>query len=78
MPHPYGFLKRGAEYLSRAIELDPNFALAHAELARVISIPCYYGAVDPNVAYPRPRDSVLRALQLDPNVPKHTRSRLQR
>ena len=60
--------KRGAEYLSRAIELDPNFALAHAELAQVISVPCYYGVVDPNIAYPRARACVRRALQLDPNI----------
>src|SRR5262249_51808058 len=57
---PEGF-KRGAEYLSRAIELDPNFALAHAELAQIISVPCYYGAVDPNVAYPKARSCALLA-----------------
>ena len=60
--------KRATEYLNRAIELDPNFALAHAELAQVISVPCYYGAVDPNVAYPRARACVRRALQLDPYI----------
>src|SRR5215472_15247111 len=60
--------KRGSEYLSRAIELDPNFALAHAELAQIISVPCYYGAVDPNVAYPKARAYVRRALGIDPNL----------
>jgi serine/threonine-protein kinase len=62
--------KRGMEYLIRAIELDPNFALAHAELAQVISVPCYYGAVDPNIAYPKARPSALRALEIDPNLPE--------
>jgi len=62
--------KRGAEYLSRAIELDPNFALAHAELAQVVSVPCYYGAVDPNVAYPNARAAALRALKLDSDLPE--------
>src|SRR5215469_741057 len=62
--------KRGAEYLSRAIELDPNFALAHAELAQVISVPCYYGAIDPNVAYPSARAAALRALELDAGLPE--------
>jgi len=61
---------RGAEYLTRAIELDPNFALAHAELAQIISVPCYYGAVDPNIAYPKARAAALRALELDPNLPE--------
>jgi TolB-like protein/Tfp pilus assembly protein PilF len=62
--------KRGMEYLTRAIELDPKFALAHAELAQVISVPSYYGAVDPNIAYPKARASALRALELDPNLPE--------
>jgi TolB-like protein/Flp pilus assembly protein TadD len=60
--------KRGAEYLTRAIQMDPNYALAHAELAQCISVPCYYGAVDPNVAYPKARAAALRALELDPNL----------
>jgi TolB-like protein/Tfp pilus assembly protein PilF len=62
--------KRGAEYLTRAVELDPNFALAHAELAQIISVPCYYGAVDPNIAYPQARAAAFRALELDPNLPE--------
>jgi TolB-like protein/Tfp pilus assembly protein PilF len=62
--------KRGTEYLTQAIRLDPNFALAHAELAQCISVPCYYGSVDPNVAYPRAKISALRALEIDPNLPE--------
>lgn len=62
--------RRGVEYLNHAIKLDPNFALAHAELAQCISVPCYYGAVDPNVAYPEARRSALRALELDPDLPE--------
>jgi len=62
--------KRGPEYLTRAIELDPKFALAHAELAQAISVPCYYGAVDPNIAYPKARAIALRALQLDADLPE--------
>ena len=62
--------KRGVEYLNRTIKLDSNFALAHAELAQCISVPCYYGTVDPNVAYPKARSAALRALELDPNLPE--------
>ena len=61
---------RGAEYLTRAIELDSNFALAYAEFAQVISVPCYYGASDPNIAYPKARQLALRALEIDPNLPE--------
>jgi Putative Zn-dependent protease, contains TPR repeats len=60
--------KRGIEYATRAIQIDPNYALAHAELAQCISIPCYYGAVDPNVAYPKARTAAMRALEIDPNL----------
>jgi TolB-like protein len=62
--------RRAIEYLSHAIELDPNYALAHAELAQVISVPCYYGAADPQIAYPKARALALRALELDPNLPE--------
>ncbi len=58
--------KRGVEYLRQAIQLDPNYAPAHAELAQCISVPCYYGSVDPNLAYPKARACALRALELDP------------
>jgi tetratricopeptide (TPR) repeat protein len=48
--------------------MDPNYALAHAELAKCISVPCYYGVVDPNVAYPKAKEAALRALEIDPNL----------
>jgi TolB-like protein len=60
--------RRGLEYATRAIEIDANYALAHAVLAQCISIPCYYGVVDPNVAYPKARAAALRALEIDPNL----------
>jgi TolB-like protein/predicted negative regulator of RcsB-dependent stress response len=60
--------RRGIEYLSQAIQMDPNYALAHAELAQCISVPCYYGSVDPNVAYPKAKVAALRALEIDPNL----------
>lgn len=59
---------RALDYLSQAIEMDPNYALAHAELAQCISVPAYYGAVDPNIAYPKARAAALRALEIDPNL----------
>jgi TolB-like protein len=60
--------KRGIEYLTRALQVDPNYALAHAELAQCISVPCYYGAVDPNIAYPKAKACALRALEIDPKL----------
>jgi len=60
--------RRGVEYLTQAIQMDPGYAPAHAELAQCISVPCYYGSVDPNVAYPRARACALRSLELDPDL----------
>jgi len=60
--------RRGVEYLSQAIQIDPDYAHAHAEMAQCISVPCYYGSVDPNVAYPRARACALRALEIDPDL----------
>jgi TolB-like protein len=60
--------KRGIEYSTQAIQMDPNYALAHAELAQCIAVPCQYAAVDPNVVLPKARASALRALELDPNL----------
>jgi len=58
----------GVEYLRQAIQMDPNYAAAHAELAQCIAVPCYYGSVDPNEAYPKARAAALRALELDPDL----------
>ncbi len=60
--------RRGIEYLNQAIQKDPEYALAHAELAQCISVPCYYGSVDPHIAYPKARAAALRALEIDPNL----------
>ncbi|MBZ5683764.1 MAG: tetratricopeptide repeat protein [Acidobacteriia bacterium] len=60
--------RRGVEYLRQAIEMDPAYAPAHAELAQCISVPCYYSSVDPNIAYPKARASALRALEIDPDL----------
>jgi len=60
--------RRAIEHLSQAIRIDPDYALAHAELAQAVSVPCYYGVVDPNLAYPKARAMAQRALQLDPDL----------
>ena len=60
--------KRGVDYLRQAIQMDPNYAAAHAELAQCLAVPCYYGSVDPNNAYPKARAAALRALELDPDL----------
>ena len=60
--------RRGIEYLGQAVQLDPKYAAAYAELAQCLAVPCYYGSVDPGEAYPKARSAALRALELDPDL----------
>jgi adenylate cyclase len=57
-------LKRGIEYFTQAIEVDPAFALAFAGLADA-----YYGLsaahLPPREAMPKARAAAMRALQID-------------
>jgi eukaryotic-like serine/threonine-protein kinase len=61
---PDSFLK-AAEYFERAIEVDPQFAAAHAGLAGVISMQGIWGVLAADVAEERMRVSAQRAVQLD-------------
>jgi serine/threonine-protein kinase len=57
--------KRGIQYFSNAIEEDPNFAPAYAGLADCY---CYLGFIEsapPLEIYPKAKDAVLKALELD-------------
>lgn len=62
-------VKKALEYFQKAIEKDPNYALAYTGIAdsymvwggRLAGVPA-------NVAYPRAREAALRALQLDDSL----------
>lgn len=57
--------RKSIEYFKNAIQTDPQFALAHAELAAVLYLPGYYGMVHPQDSFPEARSSAERALDLD-------------
>ena len=57
--------RKSIEYFKNAIQTDPRFALAHAELAAVLYLPGYYGMVHPQESFPEARSSAERALDLD-------------
>jgi adenylate cyclase len=59
-----GFQK-GLEYFQRAVEKDPNYALAHAGLAESYSFLGLWGVLPPNEAYPKSKAIVMKALELD-------------
>ncbi len=57
--------KKGTECLSEAIQKDPSYALAYAELSQCLHMPAYYGVVSPHEAYPKARAVALKALGMD-------------
>jgi len=62
-------LKRSIEFFQRALEKDPNYALAWVGLADVYGvIPAYASDVTPLEAEPKARQAAERALQLDDSL----------
>jgi tetratricopeptide (TPR) repeat protein len=61
-------LQRAVEKFTRAIELDPGFALAHAALADAHTTRGYLGFIPPVATFPVARPYALKALELDPSL----------
>jgi TolB-like protein/Flp pilus assembly protein TadD len=57
--------KKGIECLNEAIQKDPGYALAYAELSQCLHMPAYYGSVSPHDVYPKARAVALHALAMD-------------
>jgi tetratricopeptide (TPR) repeat protein/TolB-like protein len=60
-------LERAVELFERAVDLDPEFASAHAALAAAHLRMAWFGFVPASRALPAARASVERALSLDPD-----------
>jgi serine/threonine-protein kinase len=58
------------EYFERAIALDPQFALAHAEYGHLYHQMGVYGVMTPLDAMPLMRRQTNRALEIDPSLPE--------
>jgi serine/threonine protein kinase/tetratricopeptide (TPR) repeat protein len=58
-------VRKGIEYFQQAIAKDPAYALAYDGLADGYNVLGNYGYVPPKEAYPRAKEAVLKALQLD-------------
>ena len=52
----------------RAIELDPNYAMAHVGVADYYTWACIYGIEKPIDGFPRVLESASRALEIDPTL----------
>jgi serine/threonine-protein kinase len=60
--------KKSLEYYNRAIDIDPNYALAYTGLADSYVRLGLFGAMPQKEAYPRAKAAALKALQLDDSL----------
>ncbi|SFU80491.1 adenylate/guanylate cyclase domain-containing protein [Pontibacter akesuensis] len=58
----------GIDYFQKAIELDPNFALAHTGYADANLMAGLYGLLPPRKVMLKAKNSAEKALQLDPTL----------
>lgn len=61
-------LPRAAEFYSKAIAADPDFALAYSGLADILAIQGIFGVRAPDDVYPKALAASDRALELDPDL----------
>jgi adenylate cyclase len=61
-------LRSALECFRTAVELDPNYALAHAGIADCYSILAVYGSVSINEMRPKALDAVNKAMELDASL----------
>ena len=61
-------VERSISEFQNAIALDPQYASAHAALARAYSLAPVVRAMTPIEAMPKARDAALRAIELDPGL----------
>lgn len=60
------WIKKGIEYFQKAIDLDPNYALAYAGIAEAYGFfASSTGGWAPSDAYPKAKAAALKALELD-------------
>jgi len=61
-------LKQAIERLERAVELDPDFALAHSELADCYALLNWFVEPPPPEAWQRAKESAIKAVEADPQL----------
>jgi serine/threonine-protein kinase len=60
------WIKKGIEYFQKAIDLDPNYALAHSGVAEAYGfLASSTGGWSPRKAYPKAKAAAMKALELD-------------
>lgn len=68
-------MNRAAEYFQRAVDQDPNYALAWAGLADTMALQFDYGYKAAEISLSKAEDALIRALEIDPNLAEAYASR---
>jgi eukaryotic-like serine/threonine-protein kinase len=63
-------LKQALDFFGQALALDPNYAAAYAGMADTSVLLAEYGALPPTKILPTARASIMRALELTPDLPE--------
>ena len=58
-------LKKGVDYFRKAIDLDPNYALAYTGLADSYNVLPIWTPIETKDAYPKAKSAALKALEID-------------
>jgi serine/threonine-protein kinase len=61
--------RRSLDHFQRAIDLDPQYALAWCALGNSCGVLAYYGHLPSDEGFPRAERAARRALELDPALP---------
>jgi serine/threonine protein kinase/Tfp pilus assembly protein PilF len=74
MSHLYRFtpqeIDAAQHYLEKALEMDPDYALAYAGISLVWGVRQQFGLVSPSEATPKSKEAAQRALELDDTLPE--------
>jgi serine/threonine protein kinase/Tfp pilus assembly protein PilF len=61
-------LQKSIEYLNRAVDADPAYALAYAGLADTYNLISFFNLVPPREAMPKAKAAAAKALEIDGNL----------
>ena len=63
-------MKQALDAYQQALQVDPGFALAYAGIAEYYSVLPFYSSFAPKETFPKAKEAVLEALELDPSLPE--------
>jgi serine/threonine protein kinase/Tfp pilus assembly protein PilF len=61
-------LRRGIEYFRRAIDVDPDYAVAYVGIAHSYAVLGFHAIAPPGEVFPRAKAAALRALEIDSSL----------